>query len=67
MRDVERATPVTDLAKIRGVELAIIVVCCRLVEIVFGVGPVPFVAAVGGPVVFTIGELAFPILAFLLE
>src|SRR5271169_872746 len=48
---MERTTLVADLGKIRSVEVSIVVVCCRLVEIVVGVGPVPFIAAELGPVV----------------
>jgi hypothetical protein len=51
MRDVKWTTPVAYLGKIRIVEVTIIVVCCRLVKIVFGVGPVPFIAAERSPVV----------------
>src|ERR1700722_14348435 len=48
---MERTTLVTDLGKIRSVEVSVVVVCCRLVEIVLDAGPVPFTAAELGPVV----------------
>jgi len=57
---MERTTLVADFGKIRSVEVFIVVVCCRLVEIVLGVGPVPFIAAELGPVVECSGATANP-------
>src|SRR5277367_4068886 len=48
---MEWTTLVADLGKIRSVEVSIVVVCCRLVEIVVGVGPVPFIGTELGPIV----------------
>ena len=42
---MERTAPVADLGKIRSAEVSVVVVCGRLVKIVLGVGPVPFIAA----------------------
>ena len=51
MRDRERTTTIAYLFEVRSIFIAIVMVVCRFVEIIFGIGPVPFICAILGPIV----------------